>query len=144
MARRRRGRGWDTGAFHGAVRAGLCPENFMPKVRHSLLAAALCVGVTAPLQAQTTPPSVAPAGSDALPGQLADFDAYVDGVRKAFDVPGIAVAIVKDGRIVLERGYGPRTLGKPEPIDAHTLFAIASNTKAFTAASLSMLADEGK
>ena len=116
----------------------------MPKVRHSLLAAALCVGVTAPLQAQTTPPSVAPAGSDALPGQLADFDAYVDGVRKAFDVPGIAVAIVKDGRIVLERGYGPRTLGKPEPIDAHTLFAIASNTKAFTAASLSMLADEGK
>ena len=45
---------------------------------------------------------------------------------------------------MLERGYGVRELGKPTPVDAHTLFAIASNTKAFTAASLSMLADEGK
>lgn len=80
----------------------------------------------------------------ALPEQLQDFDAYVDAVRKQFDVPGIAVAIVKDGRIVLERGYGLRELGKPEAVDAHTLFAIASNTKAFTSASLSMLADEGK
>ncbi|MFK3648914.1 serine hydrolase [Lysobacter enzymogenes] len=79
-----------------------------------------------------------------LPEQLQDFDAYVDAVRKQFDVPGIAVAIVKDGQVVLERGYGLREIGKPEPVDAHTLFAIASNTKAFTAASLSMLADEGK
>lgn len=65
-------------------------------------------------------------------------------MRKQFEVPGIAVAIVQDGRIVLERGYGLREIGKPEPVDAHTLFAIASNTKAFTAASLSMLADQGK
>ncbi|UHQ25181.1 serine hydrolase [Lysobacter sp. 5GHs7-4] len=79
-----------------------------------------------------------------LPAQLQDFDAYVEGVRKRFDVPGIAVAIVKDGRIVLERGYGVRQLGRDEKVDARTLFAIASNTKAFTSASLSMLADEGK
>ncbi|NUO77526.1 MAG: serine hydrolase [Lysobacter sp.] len=79
-----------------------------------------------------------------LPAQLQDFDAYVEGVRKRFDVPGIAVAIVKDGRIVLERGYGVRRLGRDEKVDARTLFAIASNTKAFTSASLSMLADEGK
>ncbi|ATE72331.1 serine hydrolase [Lysobacter capsici] len=84
------------------------------------------------------------APEQALPEQLQDFDAYVDAVRKQFEVPGIAVAIVKDGRIVLERGYGLRELGKPEAVDAHTLFAIASNTKAFTSASLSMLADEGK
>ncbi|MFQ6310002.1 serine hydrolase [Lysobacter capsici] len=90
----------------------------------------------------TTQASAAP--EQALPEQLQDFDAYVDAVRKQFDVPGIAVAIVKDGRIVLERGYGLRELGKPEAVDAHTLFAIASNTKAFTSASLSMLADEGK
>ena len=80
----------------------------------------------------------------ALPAQLQDFDAYVEGVRRQFDVPGIAVAIVKDGRIVLERGVGVRELGKPAPVDARTLFAIASITKAFTAASLSMLADDGK
>lgn len=85
-----------------------------------------------------------PATVNGLPAQLQDFDAYVQGVRKRFDVPGIAVAIVKDGRIVLERGYGIRELGKTDPVDENTLFAIASNTKAFTAAALSMLADEGK
>ncbi|MFS8137536.1 MAG: serine hydrolase domain-containing protein, partial [Thermomonas sp.] len=76
--------------------------------------------------------------------QLREFDAYVDAVRKQFDVPGIAVAIVKDGKIVMERGYGPREMGKPAQVDAHTMFAIASNTKAFTAASLNMLQDDGK
>ena len=115
----------------------------MPQVGRSLLVAALCVAFAAPVHAQEPPP-VSAAPRPALSAQLADFDAYVDGVRRTFDVPGIAVAIVKDGEIVLERGYGPRTLGKPEPVDAHTLFAIASNTKAFTAASLSILADEGK
>nr|WP_233264235.1 serine hydrolase [Lysobacter panacisoli] len=79
-----------------------------------------------------------------LPPQLQDFDAYVEGVRKQFDVPGIAVAVVKDGEVVLERGFGQREMGKPAAVDARTLFAIASNTKAFTAASLSILADEGK
>ena len=88
--------------------------------------------------------NAATAAEPALPEQLQDFDAYVEAVRKQFEVPGIAVAIVKDGRIVLERGYGLREQGKPEPVDPHTLFAIASNTKAFTAASLSMLADDGK
>ncbi|QIL21170.1 serine hydrolase [Thermomonas sp. HDW16] len=76
--------------------------------------------------------------------QLAEFDAFVEAVRKQFDVPGIAVAIVQDGRIVMERGYGVRELGKPAKVDAHTMFAIASNTKAFTAASLNMLQDDGK
>lgn len=89
-------------------------------------------------------PSAAPgAGAAALPAQLADFDAYVENVRRTFDVPGIAVAVVQDGRIVLERGYGTRTLGG-KPVDAHTMFAIASNTKAFTAAALNMLAEDGK
>jgi CubicO group peptidase (beta-lactamase class C family) len=80
----------------------------------------------------------------ALPESLKDFDAYVESVRKTFDVPGIAVAIVKDGEVVLKRGYGVRELDRPAKVDAHTLFAIASNTKAFTSASLSILADEGK
>ncbi|RDS79128.1 serine hydrolase [Dyella monticola] len=80
----------------------------------------------------------------ALPPMLQDFGAYVDDARKTFKVPGIAVAIVKDGKIVLEEGYGLREEGKPEKVDAHTLFAIASNTKAFTAAALQMLAEQGK
>ncbi len=90
---------------------------------------------TAPLASTTQP---------ALPAQLQDFGAYVDSARKQFDVPGIAVAIVKDGQVVLEQGFGVRELGRPEPVDARTLFAIASNTKAFTAAALQMLAEQGK
>ncbi len=82
--------------------------------------------------------------AQALPAGLEDFDARVERVRQQFDVPGIAVAIVKDGEVVLARGYGVREQGKPGRVDAQTPFAIASNTKAFTAASLSILADEGK
>ena len=62
-------------------------------------------------------------------------------MRKTFQVPGIAVAVVKDGEIVFERGWGERELGKAS-VDAHTLFAIASNTKAFTATALYLLAKE--
>ncbi len=78
------------------------------------------------------------------PAQLEDFSAYVDSARKTFDVPGIAVAIVKDGHVVLAQGFGLREMGKPDKVGAHTLFAIASNTKAFTAASLQQLAEAGK
>ncbi|HXG91089.1 MAG TPA: serine hydrolase [Blastocatellia bacterium] len=73
-----------------------------------------------------------------------DLDAYVARALKEFDVPGLAVAIVKDGKVVLAKGYGVRKLGESTPVDAHTLFGIASNTKAFTAAALAMLVDEGK
>ncbi|MGJ7901300.1 serine hydrolase [Lysobacter sp. 1R34A] len=105
----------------------------------------LCVSAAgAAAQAPEAAAANAAVAAPALPEQLQDFDAYVEAVRKQFEVPGIAVAIVKDGQVVLERGYGLREIGRPEPVDAHTLFAIASNTKAFTAASLSMLADEGK
>jgi CubicO group peptidase (beta-lactamase class C family) len=74
----------------------------------------------------------------------ADLDAWVARAMKEFEVPGLAVAIVKDGRTVLAKGYGVRKLGEPVPVDEHTLFGIASNSKAFTAAALAILADEGK
>jgi CubicO group peptidase (beta-lactamase class C family) len=63
---------------------------------------------------------------------------------KTFDVPGISVAIVKDGKIVLAKGYGVRKLGESTSVDEHTMFGIGSNTKAFTAAALATLVDEGK
>jgi len=86
----------------------------------------------------------APLASAAVPPELQQLDATVERVRSTFDVPGIAVAVVKDGQIVLERGYGVRELGKPGAVQADTLFAIASNTKAFTATSLNLLAEQGK
>lgn len=112
----------------------------------SLYAFALTLALAAPLQAHARPAAdPAPAAAaTAVPAQLADFDAYVESARKRFDVPGIAVAIVKDGRIVLEQGWGLRRAGTTTPVTAHTLFAIASNTKAFTSMAISMLADEGK
>jgi CubicO group peptidase (beta-lactamase class C family) len=72
------------------------------------------------------------------------IDNEVEAIRAAFDVPGIGLAIVRDGAVVLARGYGLRTLGKPERVDAETLFGIASNTKAFTASAIGMLVEEGK
>ena len=75
---------------------------------------------------------------------LLDLDAYVEKTRTVFEVPGIAVAIVKDGQVLVAKGYGVRKLGDPTLVDAQTLFGIASNTKAFTAAALAILVDEGK
>lgn len=79
-----------------------------------------------------------------LPGQPADLDAWVARTQQQFEVPGIAIAIVKDGQTVVAKGYGVRVLGKPGEVNAHTLFGIASNSKAFTTAALAMLVDEGK
>jgi CubicO group peptidase (beta-lactamase class C family) len=124
------------------------------RMRTHAIALGLTLALGAPVQAQqatAAPPPIriddtmAPLASpkpDAR--QLAEFDAFVEAVRTQFEVPGIAVAIVQDGNVVLERGYGVRELGKPAKVDAHTMFAIASNTKAFTAAALNMLQDEGK
>src|SRR5580693_8386706 len=74
----------------------------------------------------------------------ADLDAYVASSMKTFDVPGIAVAVVKDGKIVVAKGYGVRKLGYSTPVDEFTMFGIGSNTKAFTTAALATLVDEGK
>jgi CubicO group peptidase (beta-lactamase class C family) len=73
-----------------------------------------------------------------------DLDRYVADVLRAFEVPGVGLAIVKDGQVVLARGYGVRKLGDATPVDGRTLFGIASNTKAFTATSLGLLVEEGK
>jgi CubicO group peptidase (beta-lactamase class C family) len=72
------------------------------------------------------------------------LDQVVERARKQFEVPGIAVAVVKDGNVVAAKGYGIKKLGEPAPITPASLFRIASNTKAFTAAALAMLVDEGK
>src|SRR5687767_1168279 len=73
-----------------------------------------------------------------------DLDVYVERVMKEFEVPGLALSVVKDGVVVVAKGYGVRRMGEPAPVDARTLFGIASNTKVFTAAALGLLAEEGK
>ncbi|WP_423605499.1 serine hydrolase [Sphingomonas sp. MS122] len=84
----------------------------------------------------------------ALEAPPADFDnaigTIVANFMKAFGTPGIAVAIVRKGQPAWLQGYGVRTMGKPAPVDVHTRFGIASNSKAFTAAALAMLVEEKK
>ena len=82
------------------------------------------------LPAQTAPP--------------ADLDNYVATSMKTFEVPGLALAIVKDKKILVAKGYGLRKLGDPTPVDKYTMFGIGSNTKAFTTAALATLVDAGK
>ena len=78
------------------------------------------------------------------PGAPADVDAWVTRAMTAFEVPGVSLAVVKDGKVVVAKGYGVRKLGEPTPVDAQTLFGIASNTKVFTATALGLLVEEGK
>jgi CubicO group peptidase (beta-lactamase class C family) len=87
---------------------------------------------------------LATATADAQNGQLAGLDAYVNKAMKDWGVPGLAIAVIKDDRIVLAKGYGVRELGKPEAVDERTLFAIGSSSKAFTAAAIAMLVDDKK
>jgi len=80
----------------------------------------------------------------AQPGPLQGLDAYVEKALGDWNVPGVSVAIVKDGRIVHARGYGVREVGRLGGVDEHTVFAIGSTTKAFTSAALAILVDEGR
>lgn len=85
--------------------------------------------------------------ADAAKGQplsARQIDRLTKRVMKEFSVPGIAVAVIKDDVILHMKGYGVRSIATRQKTDEHTLFAIASNTKAFTVAALGILIDEGK
>ncbi|MCU0252852.1 MAG: serine hydrolase [Vicinamibacterales bacterium] len=107
----------------------------MKRLRRSLPVVVACLVLTVALAGQAPP-----AASSAPP----DIDAWVARAMKTFDVPGIGLGIVKDGTVVLAKGYGVRKLGSPEPVDGETLFGIASNTKVFTAVALGLLVEAGK
>ncbi len=100
-------------------------------MRNPILALLLAA---APLAAQNRPrPDVPP-----------DLDRWVQRAITSFNTPGIAIAIVKDGRVVLAKGWGTRRMGGSEPVTERTIFQVASNTKAMTAACLAMLVDSNR
>ena len=72
------------------------------------------------------------------------LDKYFAQALSDWEVPGMAVAIVKDGEIIFAKGYGVLEEGKKKKVDEHSMFAIASNTKAFISASLAHLVWEQK
>lgn len=87
-----------------------------------------------PLSAQTT--------FDCL--DLKALDEYIRKSMEEWRIPGLSIAIVKNDTIIYSKGFGVRDINKDDPVDEHTLFAIASNTKAFTSSALAVLVDQGK
>jgi CubicO group peptidase (beta-lactamase class C family) len=75
---------------------------------------------------------------------LKGFDKFVESALKDWNVPGAGIAIVKDGEVILVKGYGYADVAKKRKADKKTLFAIGSSSKAFTAASVMQLVDEKK
>lgn len=74
---------------------------------------------------------------------LTNFDGYVATALAQWRVPGVAIAIVRGDTVVLVRGYGLKEIGRPDPVTAQTMFQIGSTSKAFSAALMAMLVDEG-
>lgn len=87
---------------------------------------------------------VSASANAAAPITSAQIDALAERAMQAFDVPGIAVAVIKDDKVIHSKGYGVSSLRTGQKVDQHTLFGIASNSKAFTSAALGMLVDEKK
>jgi CubicO group peptidase (beta-lactamase class C family) len=73
-----------------------------------------------------------------------ELNTFVLKALARFEQPGAAIAVVKDGKVVFQQGWGVRRIGSPGKVDDQTLFQIASNTKAVTAAALAILVDDGK
>jgi CubicO group peptidase (beta-lactamase class C family) len=96
-----------------------------------LIVGFMTFGVAVPAQAQDR-------------GNWASLDQFINSSMKDWKVPGAAVAIVRDGAVVYMKGFGVRDIGTKAPVTADSLFDIGSCTKAFTAAAVAMLVDEGK
>jgi CubicO group peptidase (beta-lactamase class C family) len=88
--------------------------------------------------------AAASAPARAEEGPFKGLDDYINQAMKEWEVPGLALAVVKDDKVILSKGYGVRRLGESIPVDADTVFAIGSISKSFTAAALGLLVDEGK
>ena len=85
------------------------------------------------------------AGFAQSPSFITDsLDSYINRGMKDWNVPGLSIVIVKDGKVVTMKGYGVRNLQTQQPVDEHTLFMIASNTKLFTATAMALLETRGK
>jgi len=101
------------------------------------------LGQQKPKPAKGKPSAAATPQPAAKPG-LEGLDAFVSEVMKEWKVPGLAIAVVQDGKVILSKGYGLRDVSRNLPVTPKTLFAIGSITKSFTVSVLGMLVDEGK
>jgi CubicO group peptidase (beta-lactamase class C family) len=91
---------------------------------------ATLASAASPVSAQTAP--------------LTGFDAYITKAMQDWKVPALAIAVVRNDSVIFMKGYGTRTMGTQQPVDGHTIFAIGSASKAFTATLVAMMVDAGK
>ncbi len=79
-----------------------------------------------------------------IENKVKEFDTYVEKSRTLYQVPGLALTVVKDGKVIFKKGYGVQQSGTSNAVDTQTLFGCGSTTKAMTATCMAMLVDEGK
>ncbi len=75
---------------------------------------------------------------------LREFETQVEKARIDFGIPGMAVAVIQGDGVIYAKGFGVKEVGKTDPVDPHTVFQVGSTSKAFTAALVASLVDEGK
>ena len=116
------------------------------KTRISLLSAVISVALLAGCsEPQTTTKKEATSQSQQQTVALDEkIRTTAQQTLKAFNIPGLAIVAVKDGKVILAEGFGVRDIESQEPVTKNTLFGIASHTKAFTAAAIAHLVDQGK
>src|SRR5690606_35858960 len=102
------------------------------------LALALFLFMGAATAATPSLPAATPAGADPM------LDATVEAATERYDLPGIAVGAIEDGKVVYARGFGEIVAGSGDPVTTETLFKVASNSKAMTATVLARLVQAGK
>lgn len=114
----------------------------LSSIRLSRIILSVVLGLALVPAATAQPSSSLPASQ---PSRLqALLDAYVEQAVADWNVPGLAIAVIKNDSVVFAKGYGERVLGEGDAVDADTLFQIGSTTKAFTAATVGLLVDEKK
>jgi len=112
-----------------------------------ILASVLVASILVPTVVAQAPPAPAPApapAARATPRALSGLDQFVTSQMTEWHVPGLALGIIQDGRVVLLKGYGFRDVDQKLPVTPRTLMAIGSNSKSFTVVLMGMLVDSGK
>ncbi|HOX71325.1 MAG TPA: serine hydrolase [Dokdonella sp.] len=107
-------------------------------MRWMLLTGCLLFAVPGLAQEKSTETAIA------ADSKTAELDAYIAKAMHDWNLPGLSIAVVKDGQSVYAKGFGVRAVGQVAQVDAHTRFGMMSTTKAMTAMAVAMLVDEGK
>lgn len=100
----------------------------------------VCASALAALLLTTTHSISAAPARDAM----SDLDAFIAKAMSDYQVPGAAIAVVQDGKVLMAKGYGVRDVTKPDKVDEYTIFQLASVTKSLTGVAVGTVVDAGK